>query len=231
VRDDPFDVDADSVDGQWTHELYLESNGSFDNAARFVGKADALSPEVAAKRKALRKRVGAITQRIVRERVAPLVRARYPRLCGRSAARACTLCHSLIRRYLPDERRSHGLHFDLQSAVTVVVSLSDLTLVEVRWRHSSPYWPPLACFTLPGQRATSARFRGREGATRPRQSRRFCTLNTQDHGREYQGGLRIQADGDTAQLLPLARGDALMHESDLQVRSYVYVVIRKEGRK
>jgi len=161
VRDDPFDVDADSVDGQWTHELYLESNGSFDNAARFVGKADALSPEVAAKRKALRKRVGAITQRIVRERVAPLVRARYPRLCGRSAARACTLCHSLIRRYLPDERRSHGLHFDLQSAVTVVVSLSD-------------------------------------------------------HGREYQGGLRIQADGDTAQLLPLARGDALMHESDLQ---------------
>jgi hypothetical protein len=56
-------------------------------------------------------------------------------------------------------------------------------------------------------------------------------LNTQDHGREHQGGLRIQADGDTAQLLPLARGDALMHESDLQVRSYVYVVIRKEGRK
>ena len=46
-----------------------------------------------------------------------------------------------------------------------------------------------------------------------------CTLNTQDHGREYQGGLRIQADGDTAQLLPLARGDAVMHGSDLQVRS------------
>ena len=46
-----------------------------------------------------------------------------------------------------------------------------------------------------------------------------CTLNIQDHGREYQGGLRIQADGDTAQLLPLARGDAVMHESDLQVRS------------
>ena len=85
----------------------------------FVGKADVLSPEVAAKRKLLRK-VGAITQRIVRERVAPLVRARYPQLCGRSAARACTLCQSLIRRYLPDGRRSHGLHFDLQSAVTVV---------------------------------------------------------------------------------------------------------------
>ena len=46
-----------------------------------------------------------------------------------------------------------------------------------------------------------------------------CTLNIQDHGREYEGGLRIQADGDTAQLLPLARGDAVMHESDLQVRS------------
>ena len=45
--------------------------------------------------------------------------------------------------------------------------------------------------------------------------------HSQDHGREYQGGLRIQADGDTAQLLPLARGDALMHESDLQARSYV----------
>ena len=143
VQDDPFDVDTDSVDGQWTHELYLESNGSFDNAARLVGKADALSPEVAAKRRALRRQVGAITQRIVRERVAPLVRARYPRLCGRSVARACTLCHSLVRRYLPDERRSHGLHFDLQSAVTVVVSLSEHRLVEVRWRHSSPYWSPL----------------------------------------------------------------------------------------
>ena len=46
-----------------------------------------------------------------------------------------------------------------------------------------------------------------------------CTLNIQDHGREYEGGLRIQADGDTAQLLPLARGDAVMHGSDLQVRS------------
>ena len=138
VQDDPFDVDTDSVDGQWTHELYLESNGSFDNAARLVGKADALSPEVAAKRRALRRQVGAITQRIVRERVAPLVRVRYPRLCGRSVARACTLCHSLVRRYLPDERRSHGLHFDLQSAVTVVVSLSEYRLVEVRWRHSSP---------------------------------------------------------------------------------------------
>lgn len=46
-----------------------------------------------------------------------------------------------------------------------------------------------------------------------------CTLNIQDHGREYEGGLRIQADGDTAQLLPLARGDAVMHKSDLQVRS------------
>ena len=168
VQDDPFDVDTDSVDGQWTHELYLESNGSFDNAARFTGKADALSPEVAAKRKALRKRVGAITQKIVRERVAPLVRARYPRLCGRSAARACTLCHSLTRRYLPDERRSHGLHFDLQSAVTVVVSLSEHTLVETRWRHSSPCWPPLACSKLSGQGATSARFRGCSGATRLR---------------------------------------------------------------
>ena len=130
VSDDPFDVDTDSVDGQWTHEMYLESNGSFDKAAHFAGKADALSPEVAVKRKALRKRVGAITQRIVHERVAPMVRARYPRLCGRSAARTCTLCHSLIRRYLPDERRSHKLHFDLQSAVTVVVSLSAHQLFE-----------------------------------------------------------------------------------------------------
>lgn len=60
-----------------------------------------------------------------------------------------------------------------------------------------------------------------EAATAPRAAPKSpcCTLNTQDHGREYQGGLRIQADGDTAQLFPLARGDAVMHESDLQVRS------------
>ena len=224
VRDDPFDVDTDSVDGEWTHELYLESNGSFDNAARFMGKADALSPEVAAKRKLLRKRVGAITQKIVRERVAPLVRARYPRLCGRSAARACTLCQSLIRRYLPDERRSHGLHFDLQSAVTVVVSLSDRTRLlkcgGTTARHTGPLWPALNSLGSEPPRFASEAAAAPPGCAKAADS---AELNTQDHGREYQGGLRIQADGDTAQLLPLARGDALMHESDLQVRSYVFV--------
>ena len=63
--------------------------------------------------------------------------------------------------------------------------------------------------------------RAAEAATAPQAAPKSpcCTLTTQDHGREYQGGLRIQADGDTAQLLPLARGDAVMHESDLQVRS------------
>ena len=63
--------------------------------------------------------------------------------------------------------------------------------------------------------------RASEAATAPQAAPKSpCrTLNTQDHGREYQGGLRIQADGDTAQLLPLARGDAVMHGSDLQVRS------------
>lgn len=138
----------------------------------------------------LRERLVAITRRAVDERITPLVRARFPQLCGPNEARACTLCHSFLRmpirgsnhratqigarrpanrslvphlgtgRYLPDERRAHEVHFDVQSAVTVVVSLSDF-------------------------------------------------------GKEHQGGLYISSGGGEQRLLPLARGDALAHASDL----------------
>ena len=92
----------------------------------------------------------------------------------------------------------------------------------MRWsaRHTGPLWPALNSLG-----SEPPRFASEAAAAPPRCAKAAdsAELNTQDHGREYQGGLRIQADGDTAQLLPLARGDALMHESDLQVRSYVFV--------
>ena len=150
-----FDTDKDSVDGQATHELVLERNSRAQEAALLVGKGDVIDRRVKLERQALRERLVAITRRAVDERITPLVRARFPQLCGPNEARACTLCHSFLRmpirgsnhratqigarrpanrslvphlgtgRYLPDERRAHEVHFDVQSAVTVVVSLSD----------------------------------------------------------------------------------------------------------
>ena len=105
--------------------------------------------------------MGAITRPIMEERITPFLRARYPELCARSAERACTPCQSIIRRYERGQRRTHQVHFDLEAAVSVVVSLSD-------------------------------------------------------YGKEHLGGFQIQAAGGAkAQVLPLRRGDAVVHESDL----------------
>ena len=162
LKDTTPDMDSDSVDKMPTLELVLERNGSIEQAMELPGKEDLRSPSIAKKRQLMRKRVAAITQPIMHERITPFVRARYPQLCGQSAARACTPCHSIVRRYMPGERRTHDMHFDLHAAVTVVVSLSD-------------------------------------------------------YGTEHRGGLQIQAAGGaTAQVLPLKRGDAVVHESDLQ---------------
>lgn len=119
------DMDADSVDGMSTMELVLERNGSYDEAMQLPDKADRASAHVASTRHVLRQRIGAITRPIMQDRITPFVRARYPSLCGKSAARTCTPCHSIIRRYTPGARRTHDLHFDLHAIVTVVVSLSD----------------------------------------------------------------------------------------------------------
>ncbi|KAJ1452135.1 hypothetical protein M885DRAFT_445509 [Pelagophyceae sp. CCMP2097] len=58
---------------------------------------------------------------IVAARVTPFVNARYAAACRG----ACTPCYSLVRRYLPGERRSHEPHHDEHALVTVVVSLAD----------------------------------------------------------------------------------------------------------
>jgi len=47
-----------------------------------------------------------------------------PLLQERANDRTLVMCHSLIRRYLPTERRRHPQHFDVQALYTVVVSLN-----------------------------------------------------------------------------------------------------------
>jgi hypothetical protein len=113
-----FDADEDSVDGMATHELYLERHGSIDAglaANRLKPDAD---PAVLAERASLREEVAALVQPIVRERITPYVRQHV------AGCAECAPCFSLVRRYLPFERRSHAEHFDVQAFVTVVVSLS-----------------------------------------------------------------------------------------------------------
>mmetsp|Transcript_4692 Transcript_4692/g.13888 ORF Transcript_4692/g.13888 Transcript_4692/m.13888 type:complete len:581 (+) Transcript_4692:70-1812(+) len=153
------DTDPDSVDGRSTLELVLERNGSLDQAGLLPGKAEDGNVTAAHERRLLRARVGGIARKIVNERITPFVRSQFPL---QRKERSYTLCHSFIRRYLPGQRRSHALHMDLMSRVSVVVSLSDF-------------------------------------------------------GVEHLSGLHLQASGESkAQTLPLARGDAVVHESDLQ---------------
>jgi len=103
----PEDVntDPDSVDSLPTFELPLQS---FQQPLLLDTDSEA-----GAKRARLRE----LTQPVLDEKILPYVRVRYD--CP-----SCRVCTSLLRRYLPDERRRHPSHFDTQAFVTVVVSLS-----------------------------------------------------------------------------------------------------------
>lgn len=98
---DEFDEDRDGVDLMITYEFIIAS----------AGAVKATDPP----REGLRQRLLAITEPIIRSRIGPFVQKRYP------AARA--VCHSMIRRYLHGERRTHGTHWDIPSYVSVIVSL------------------------------------------------------------------------------------------------------------
>ena len=118
-----FDADPDSVDGLPTHEFFVEdvhkelhTNGQI--------KIDS-DPRLLAHRRPLREALKTRIHAFLRERVTPLVHARYPEACVGAPGRTCRPCYMLVRRYLPEERRSHGSHHDGHALVTVVVSLTD----------------------------------------------------------------------------------------------------------
>lgn len=132
-----FDLEPDSVDGESTHEFHLERHGSIDApilAAGFEGKPDG-DPTVRAARKPLRQQLASVVRPILRERITPFVQAHFSNGsgfggtgCGElGSSRACTPCFSFVRRYRPNERHRHGVHFDMHALVTVVVSLSTHT--------------------------------------------------------------------------------------------------------
>lgn len=99
----PLSTQPDTVDSMATFELYW------------------LSPKpVHPVQRPVTDRLTALLRPIIDERITPIVNQRYQRQCRGG----CTPCTSLVRRYRPDERRSHGEHFDLQALATAVVSLS-----------------------------------------------------------------------------------------------------------
>jgi TPR repeat protein len=124
-----FDDDPDTVDGMSTHEMFHFNH----ELHRGDGGGESMkldsTPGGMEARRSVREKLDHIMRPILDERITPLVRERYPELCGKiggtSNPRACTPCYSLIRRYRPDERRSHATHRDGHAIVTVVVSLSD----------------------------------------------------------------------------------------------------------
>lgn len=103
-------------------------------------------------REGLRKRLRAITEPILRDRIEPFVSRLYPR--------AQAVCHSMVRRYLLKERRSHDTHWDIPSYVSVVVSLDS-------------------------------------------------------SGLDFEGGFFVTTGNGEKSFIPLQRGDAVVHQSDL----------------
>jgi hypothetical protein len=129
----PLDDDPDTVDGMPTREIFVD-NIELRQGKPSKSDAEGSSMRAEAKMKLrakMRKKLQDITHPILRERITPYVRQRYPHICGGEDAegnedptRACTPCFSLIRRYVEDERTSHSIHHDGHALVTVVVSLS-----------------------------------------------------------------------------------------------------------
>lgn len=114
----PFEQHEDSVDGEVTHEFWVWDKGGPDSGKRGPDLGEAARRQHKDAKKGLAPMVADILKRF-----ADVVSARYgSELCGSAG---CVPCSSLIRRYLPHERRSHPMHFDMEALATVVVSLSD----------------------------------------------------------------------------------------------------------
>lgn len=136
-----FDGDPDSVDGMVSHEIFLSSNGRHESDEDSKAEGEGSKAEGGgvpskmrhpdagqqAARLAMRRRLVQVTAPIMEGRLTPYVRQAFPKQCGDAAPqhRRCVPCASLVRRYRPNERRSHATHYDNEAIVTVVVSLAD----------------------------------------------------------------------------------------------------------
>jgi hypothetical protein len=122
----PFDEDVDSVDGMPTWELFVEANRNGVNMVESPSPSptDQHKLNTHPSRRPAREKLHALMKPIVENRITPYVRHRFAKQCGRGKGRHCNACYSLIRRYLPHERRSHAPHHDAHALVTVVISLS-----------------------------------------------------------------------------------------------------------
>ena len=152
---DTFDLDLDTVDQAPTYEFYLEKNGHFKTIQSIPGKIESFNNQLHKKRLNVREKIAALVRPILQSKMMPLVKDQYRDQCSE-----CEVCWSFVRRYKDGERLDHGMHFDLQALVTVVVSLSDF-------------------------------------------------------GLDFSGGLYVSAKNDSRLFLPLMKGDAVMHQSDL----------------
>lgn len=158
----PFDTDPDSVDGMASHEMFVYTSemytGTNPSETYKGGDGDPMQREA---RRPVREQLERLMSPIIESRITPFVRNRFPAVCDGKPSRRCTPCSSLVRRYLPGERRTHSTHYDSEALVSVVVSLSHF-------------------------------------------------------GDEYTGGLYLAAGSSAGrQVLPLLRGDAVVHQSDL----------------
>ncbi|CAE7280253.1 unnamed protein product, partial [Symbiodinium microadriaticum] len=92
---DDYDTDADSVDSCPTFEFYPFQRGRWKNEA-----------------------LRTLLEDVVERRLLPYVRQRF-------GEERMALSEVLVRRYLPEERRTHAAHYDGHAFATAVLGLSD----------------------------------------------------------------------------------------------------------
>ena len=79
----------------------------------------------------------------IEDKLTAFVRQTWPQACNRNSRRKCRPCFSLIRQYLPGERRTHNIHRDDHALVTAVVSFSDYGRDFLGLNLPLPYEPSL----------------------------------------------------------------------------------------
>ena len=133
MRCTAFDVDPDTVDKEATYQAYIFEDGEPTRSAA---------------------EVGALLMPIIEQRVLPYVRTKY------NCPTAC-LADGLLRRYVPCERTSLALHYDIevQAALRVPAAVSSLPSIP----HLQAAFHPSASFVC-GRPLRPPSFRSRRSA-------------------------------------------------------------------
>ena len=189
-----LDQDPDTVDGFATQEMFLDNPAlrqAGNNGAACSGKPNLESPQQVVERQHIRQALLQITRPLLQERIEPYVRKRYPEICQTFEKH-----HQQQQQSKQQQRQQQQEPNHPDAATTAACNLTACYSLLRRYQH--------------GERQSHAPHRDRHAVV-------TVVVSLSDYGTEYQGGLYVMAANNNGQAsyLPLNRGDAAVHLSDL----------------